>query len=145
MNSKFWKLVFILTASVAVFMLGCADEDEDNNNTPQLRIVGTWDATQAALDTLGLDAFTYYFGNNAAYTYYRSANGTPIDERGTFDVIQDSVHFHATLRDDVTINENYARRYDIDEATDTVNDTMQVWIVEDDDTYIAEFFRSNDQ
>ena len=145
MNSKFWKLLFVLTASVAIFMLGCADEDEDNNNTPQLRIVGTWDATQAALDTLGLDAFTYYFGNNAAYTYYRTAAGTPIDERGTFDVIQDSVHFHATLRDDVTIDENYARRYDIDEATDTVNDTMQVWIVEDDDTYIAEFFRSNDQ
>ena len=145
MNSKFWKLLFVLTASVAIFMLGCADEDEDNNNTPQLRIVGTWDATQAALDTLGLDAFTYYFGNNAAYTYYRSAAGTPIDERGTFEVVQDSVHFHATLRDNVTINENYARRYDIDEATDTVNDTMQVWIVEDDDTYIAEFFRSNDQ
>ena len=145
MNSKFWKLLFVLTASVAIFMLGCADEDEDNNNTPQLRIVGTWDATQAALDTLGLDAFTYYFGNNAAYTYYRSAAGTPIDERGTFEVVQDSVHFHATLRDNVTIDENYARRYDIDEATDTVNDTMQVWIVEDDDTYIAEFFRSNDQ
>ena len=145
MNSKYWKLLFVLTASVAIFMLGCADEDEDNNNTPQLRIVGTWDATQAALDTLGLDAFTYYFGNNAAYTYYRSAAGTPIDERGTFEVVQDSVHFHATLRDNVTINENYARRYDIDEATDTVNDTMQVWIVEDDDTYIAEFFRSNDQ
>ena len=145
MNRKLLAILIFMGLAGGSLLMSCADEDEDNNNTPQLRIVGTWDATQAALDTLGLDAFTYYFGNNAAYTYYRSAAGTPIDERGTFEVVQDSVHFHATLRDNVTIDENYARRYDIDEATDTVNDTMQVWIVEDDDTYIAEFFRSNDQ
>ena len=145
MNFKFWQLLFILTASVAVFMLGCSDEGDDNNNTPQLRIVGTWDATQATLDTLGLDAFTYYYGNDHAYTYYRAAAGTPIDERGTFEIIADSVHFQATWRDSVNVNENYARRYDIDESTDAANDTMQVWIVEQDDAYIAEFFRSNVQ
>jgi len=129
MNNKFWKLIFVTLAAAAIFMLGCSDDDDDDGNgTTPPRIVGVWDADAATETELGIDQLTYYFYSDYTYRYYRIAPPL-IDERGDFTLVGlDSVEFHATWRDSVTVNETYTWRYDIVEGATQASDVLHMWL-----------------
>jgi hypothetical protein len=149
MQSKFWKLILVVAAASALFALGCSDDNDDNgNNTPPPRAVGVWDSDQATLTYLGLTDFTYYFYTDYTYRYVIRNDTIPaanLDESGTWTLagaLNDSIAFHATLRDSAVINENYTWRYDIVEGATQASDVFHLWYFVDPGYYEAVFPRT---
>ena len=141
-NRTLWGLLFVLALAGTAFMVGCSDDDDENNPTPPPRVVGVWDAEAATEDSLGIEQLTYYFYSDYTYRYYRIAPPT-IDETGSFALVGlDSIEFHATMRDSVTIDETYTWRYDIVEGGTQASDVLHLWMFLDPGYFEAIFPRT---
>lgn len=92
-------------------------------------LLGGWDANTATLTSLGLDSMFYGFENDLTYEWYRFVEVLDYESRetGTFYVDGDSVRFHMTLLDGVTMDSTYARKYTLANS----NNELTVRYIED--------------
>ena len=98
--------------------------------TAQPPIVAGWDATQASVTPLGLDSLKYWFRLDSTYLLRERAGSTLIIEQGRYTTSGDSVRFHMTSRDNVPVDSNFVRWYDVSAN----NSTLQIHLMVEDDT-----------
>jgi hypothetical protein len=91
-------------------------------------IVSGWNGTAATVSPLGLDSIKCWFRLDSTYLLREVAGPTLIIETGTYVTVSDSIRFHATMRDNVTINENYTRWHHVNTNSDAIrsNDLLSV-------------------
>jgi len=121
---KSWWYGFALFAMVISlgFIAGCADDNEDTPDPgPQPDpVIGTWDAQAFSLQPLGVSEMVYFLRDDSTYQWYQRFEAVELRELGTYRTTSDSIRFHATLRDDVAIDEQYSRWYDLSGNEDTL-------------------------
>lgn len=142
MNKRWFTILLFLGLLSGALLLSCSDNTDNNNPPPPPRLVGTWDADTTTLVHEGLTQYTYYFNSDLSYRYYRQAGTTVIDERGDWDLASDSIRFHATWRDSVTVNEVYEWRYRVVQGAAQADDVLHIWVFEDPGYFEATFHRA---